>query len=147
MNMNDYDIKKELDEAIDAADEAIDLLDQAYDSMSSARNWGIFDMVGGGFLSTMIKREKMRDGQHYMERAKTSLRKLKDELDDVDDLTDLYLNMDDFLSFADFFFDGFFADFMVQGRINDARNKIDETIRLVCEIREKLIERRRMIEN
>ena len=145
--MNSYDLEKELDEAIAAADETIDLLDQAYASMNSARNWGLFDMVGGGIFSTMVKREKMRDGRYYMNEAKRSLMKLRNELDDVDDLPDLDLNMDDFLSFADFFFDGFFADFMVQGRINDAREKIDQTLRVVCEIREKLIERKEMIDN
>ncbi|MBO7678009.1 MAG: hypothetical protein J6S49_10920 [Erysipelotrichaceae bacterium] len=145
--MYENDLKKELDEAIDAADEAIDLLDQAYASMNSARNWGIFDMIGGGLVSTMIKREKMRDSRHFMDRANRSLQKLKDELDDVDDLCDLDLDMDDFLSFADFFFDGFFADWLMQGRINDARDKIDDTLREVCEIREKLLERRQMIDN
>ena len=145
--MNEYILERELDEAIAAADETIDLLDQAYASMSSARNWGLFDMVGGGLFSTMVKREKMRDGRYYMNEAKRSLMKLKDELDDVDDLPDLDIDMDDFLSFADFFFDGFFADFMVQGRINDAREKIDQTLRVVCEIREKLIERKEMIDN
>lgn len=144
--MNNYEIEKELDEAIAAADETIDLLDQAYASMNSARNWGFFDMLGGGFFSTMIKREKMNDGRYFMNKAKRSLTKLKDELDDVDDLEDLDLNMDDFLSFADFFFDGFLADWLVQGRINDAREKIDQTIKAVCEIREKLIERKEMID-
>ncbi|MBR2788562.1 MAG: hypothetical protein IKD94_05305 [Erysipelotrichaceae bacterium] len=144
--MNNYEIEKELDEAIAAADETIDLLDQAYASMNSARNWGFFDMLGGGFFSTMIKREKMNDGRYFMNKAKRSLTKLKDELDDVDDLEDLDLNMDDFLSFADFFFDGFLADWLVQGRINDAREKIDQTLKVVCEIREKLIERKEMID-
>ncbi len=144
--MNNYEIERELDEAIAAADETIDLLDQAYASMNSARNWGFFDMLGGGFFSTMIKREKMNDGRYFMNKAKRSLTKLKDELDDVDDLEDLDLNMDDFLSFADFFFDGFLADWLVQGRINDAREKIDQTLKVVCEIREKLIERKEMID-
>ena len=144
--MNNYEIEKELDEAIAAADETIDLLDQAYASMNSARNWGFFDMFGGGFFSTMIKREKMNDGRYFMNKAKRSLNKLKDELDDVDDLEDLDLNMDDCLSFADFFFDGFLADWLVQGRINDARDKIDQTLKAVCEIREKLIERKEMID-
>ena len=138
----DYNYRQEVDEAIDAANEAISWLDKAYDSISSARNWGIFDMIGGGLLSTMIKREKMKDSSHYMDMAKRSLKKLKDELDDVDDLTDIDINTDDFLSFADFFFDGFIADWLVQGKINDARNKIDQTIRVVVEIRDRLIEMR-----
>ena len=55
--MNEYILERELDEAIAAADETIDLLDQAYASMSSARNWGLFDMVGGG-LSPRWSKER-----------------------------------------------------------------------------------------
>ena len=69
-----------------------------------------------------------------------SLLWFKDELDDVDELTDIDFGMDDFLSFADFFFDGFLADFMVQGKIADAKSKIESTIRTVVDIREKLID-------
>lgn len=136
----EYVFESELDEAIDAANEAIDWLDKAHQSISSARNWGLFDMVGGGFFSTMVKREKMKDSSYYMDKAKKSLQKLKDELDDVDELTDIDFGMDDFLSFADFFFDGFLADFMVQGKIADAKSKIEATIRTVVDIREKLID-------
>ena len=35
----------------------------------------------------------------------------------------------DFLSFADYFFDGFVVDWMVQDRINTARRQVDEAIR------------------
>ena len=51
----EYVFESELDEAIDAANEAIDWLDKAHQSISSARNWGLFDMVGGGFFSTMVQ--------------------------------------------------------------------------------------------
>ena len=81
----------------------------------------------------------MSDGKYYMEKAKKSLRKLKDELDDIDEIVDLDFYDDDFLSFADFFFDGFFADFMVQEKINDAKRKIDDTTKIVEDIREKLV--------
>lgn len=137
--MSEYNYENELDEAIKACDETLDNLDLAYDSMNSAKNWGLFDMLGGGMFSTLVKRNKMSDGKYYMEKAKKSLRKLKDELDDIDEIVDLDFYDDDFLSFADFFFDGFFADFMVQEKINDAKRKIDDTTKIVEDIREKLV--------
>ena len=137
--MNEFDYENELDEAIRACDETLDNLDLAYDSMNSAKNWGLFDIFGGGMLSTLVKRNKMSDGKYYMEKAKKSLRKLKDELDDIDEIVDLDFYDDDFLSFADFFFDGFFADVMVQSKINDAKRKIDDTTKVVEDIREKLV--------
>ena len=57
-------------------------------------------------------------------------------------LTDLNLNMDDFVSFSDYFFDGFFfSDIMVQGRINDARSKLEDTLDVVERIRDELAEK------
>ena len=39
--------------------------------------------------------------------------------------------MGDFLTFADYFFDGFAVDWMVQDRINKARNQVEEAIQRV----------------
>ena len=36
--------------------------------------------------------------------------------------------MGDFLTFADYFFDGFAVDWMVQDQINKARNQVEEAI-------------------
>ena len=42
------ELKKELDEAILAGERALGSLKTAYDNLTSAKNWGIFDMMGGG---------------------------------------------------------------------------------------------------
>ena len=47
---------------------------------------------------------------------------------DVSVYTELHLNIGDFLTFADFFFDGMIADYMVQSRIADARSQVDQAI-------------------
>ena len=39
------------------------------------------------------------------------------------------INIDGFLTFADFFFDGFLSDVFIQSRINDAKRQLDEAIR------------------
>ena len=79
----------------------------------------------------MIKRGKNSNAQNYMEQAKYDLRNFSKELRDVDQVMDLHINTDDFLSFADWFFDGFAVDWMVQSRINRAREQVDEAIRRV----------------
>lgn len=43
--------KKEIQEAIAAAETTLAYLDGAREALSSASNWGIFDMLGGGFLA------------------------------------------------------------------------------------------------
>ena len=133
--------RDEILQAINAADEALYCLDQARKQLLSARNWGIFDIFGGGMVATFIKRRKMSEAKAYAKDARESLMKLKDELDDIDDVIEFDLDMDDFLSFADYFFDNsFFSDLMVQGRINNARSKILQAIDNIKQIKEELEE-------
>ena len=129
---------KELREAIAAADYALDSLCRARDSLNSARNWGIFDIVGGGLISTLIKRSKMNDASAEMEAAKRALERFRSELNDVDELIDIRFNENDLMAFADYFFDGFLADLVAQSRINDARVSVDRTIAEIQRIRRQL---------
>jgi len=64
-----------------------------------------------------------------MEQAKYDLRNFSRELNDVNMACNLNINTGDFLSFADYFFDGFVVDWMVQDRINNARHQVEEAIR------------------
>lgn len=127
----EYDFYKETQEAIYAGERALSSLRAAQKELSSARNWGIYDMLGGGFISTLIKHNKMDNAQSYMEQARYDLQSFSRELRDVDRAVDLNINTNDFISFADWFFDGFVADWLVQSRINEARRQVDEAIRQV----------------
>ena len=86
-------------------------------------------MFGGGFFSTMLKHSKMDQAKQKMDQAKYNLSNFSRELDDVNMACDLHIDTRDFLSFADYFFDGFVVDWMVQDRINNARHQVDEAIR------------------
>lgn len=126
-----YDLEKEKREAINAGYLALRSLLEAQKSLNSAKNWGIWDMLGGGFLSTMAKHSKMDQAKQYMEQAKYDLKKFSKELNDVNIIYHLDIETNDFLSFADWFFDGFVVDWMVQDRINKASYQVEEAIRRV----------------
>ena len=130
--------RQEVQEALQAADEADRCLRDARNSLQKASNWGILDMLGGGFLSTFLKRGNMGDARASMERANAAMQRLRRELDDVEHLSGLQLEMHDFLSFADYFFDGFLADVLVQGRINEAKRQVDDALSEVERIRYQL---------
>ena len=121
----------EINEAYAAGERALESLYAAQDYLRSAGNWGIFDMLGGGFISTMAKRSKMRDANACMEQAQYDLQRFQQELRDVTAIPGLYLEMDDFLGFADYFFDGLLADLLVQSRIREAQEKVDTAIEQV----------------
>lgn len=127
----EYDIHKETQEAIQAGERALSSLRAAQKELSSAKNWGIFDMLGGGLISTFIKHDKMDNAQEYLERAKYDLNSFSKELRDINMSLNLNIDTHDFLNFADWFFDGLLVDWLVQDRINEAREQVDEAIRRV----------------
>ena len=128
----------EIQEAIDAADRALRSLERARDSLHSAKGWGVFDMLGGGFISTWVKHSNMNESEKSLADVQAALREFRKELDDVDEMIDLSFNNADLLTFADYFMDGLFADFLMQGRINDAIGNVDNTIDQVTAIRNAL---------
>lgn len=133
-----YDQEREIKEAIYAIDTTLGYLNEAKGYLNSASNWGIFDMLGGGFFSTMIKRGKMNDANRCLEKAKRSVINTKKELNDINQTIDVDLEIDGFLSFADYFFDGLVADWMVQSKINSAQKQVDQAIEMLMEIRSTL---------
>ena len=123
------DIEKEKREAIEAGRRALNSLQAAKENLNSAKNWGLVDMFGGGFFTTMLKHSKMDQAKRNMEQAKYDLRSFSRELNDVNMACNLNIDTGDFLSFADYFFDGFVVDWVVQDRINNAKRQVEEAIR------------------
>ena len=86
-------------------------------------------MFGGGFFTTMLKHSKKDQAKRNMDQAKYALRSFSRELNDVNIACNLNIDTGDFLSFADYFFDGFVVDWVVQDRINNAKRQVEEAIR------------------
>lgn len=136
MELNRY--QQEIHEAINAADDALYALERAQKSLASAGNWGIFDMLGGGFFATIFKHGKLDQAQAEMEEARSALRRFSRELADIDRVINVDLNIGDFLRFADYFFDGFIADWMVQSKIREAQRQVQQARQQVNNIRNQL---------
>ena len=124
-------MKQQLREAIIAGECALTLLTDAEESLSSAQGWGLFDMLGGGFISTMAKRSKMKDAREDLEAAQRALRDFERELRDVRLSSDIQLETGGFLSFADYAFDSTLVDFLVQRKIDKAKSSLKKTKRQV----------------
>ncbi|HBA63406.1 MAG TPA: hypothetical protein DCZ20_06085 [Lachnospiraceae bacterium] len=129
--MSNEIMRREMREAIAAGERALNSLRAAQEKLNSARGWGIFDMLGGGLLTDMIKHSKINDAAGYMEDAKRDLQIFQRELADIHVPMELRMEVGGFLSFADFFFDGIVADYLVQSRIADAREQVSDAIRRV----------------
>lgn len=132
-----YDIQtREIYEAIDAADDALNHLNMAKKSLSSASGWGLFDTLGGGFISGLIKHGKMSDAESEISAARRSLERFSKELRDIDGYSSVHIN--GFLTFGDLFCDGFLMDVIVQSQIGKARRECDNAISQVQRFKKDL---------
>ena len=59
--------QRELQEAVTAGNTALFTAGRILDSLSSAGNWGTWDMLGGGMLTTLAKHEHMDRAQEGIE--------------------------------------------------------------------------------
>lgn len=123
-----YDYNRERMEALNAGERARNSLQNALSALDSARNWGIYDLLGGGVVSTLIKHSKMDTASNYIETAKSDLMRFSKELGDLEEYARIDLSTGDFWGIADWFFDGFLADWMMQDRINEARRQVQQAI-------------------
>ncbi len=130
---------KELQEAISAGRGAVEEANVAIDYLSSARSWGTWDMLGGGLISTAIKHSKIDDATAAISSLKHRLRIFHRELMDVDSNASLVdIEIGSFLTFADYFFDGFFVDWMVQSKIVDSLEQVHSLKSKLYTVIEKL---------
>lgn len=129
---------KELKEARSAADMAIAKIDCGLSQLESASSWGIFDILGGGLFSSLVKRNKIGQANLSLEEISVSLKALNKELSDVDiSLPDA---IPDRLSdeLFDLVFDNIFTDIRVQGEIKENLVALKELRYAIVEIREKV---------
>ena len=133
-----YDENREISEAIFSGEKALASLKEAERYLDKARSWGVVDIFGGDLFSGLMKHSNIDKASQAMDRAKYDLRDFQQELHDVRDLSDMHIDIGDFMTFADYFFDGFIVDFMVQSKINDARQQVKNAIRRVEDILQQL---------
>ena len=120
----------EIEQAKRAGQRALESLYDVQESLGSARNWG--------FLTDMMKHSKIKDAAFQMENARERLLDFQRELKDVNLPLELRMEVGGFLSFADFFFDGLITDYLVQSRIGEAREQVEDAIYQVKHLLERL---------
>ena len=115
----------EIQEAITAGIASKDSLNEVLRSLSKAEDWGTWDLMGGGLLCDLAKHSDIDDAQTEARQAQYLLRQFRTELVDVRIDSDLQVEVGSFAKFADFFFDGLFADWCMQSQINDSQANVE----------------------
>lgn len=118
---------KELREAISAGNAALGTARQVLSSLDSAEGWGTWDLFGGGLIADLAKHSHLDEAQSSIEYLQSQLRRFKTELADVTIQADMQVNVDGFLRFADYFFDGLFVDWAVMDKISQSQSQVQST--------------------
>ena len=117
--------KKEIREAVSAGRSALGTSDSVLSELEDADGWNTWDMIGGGGIIThMAKHSHLDDAQEKVEQLQGKLRRFKTELADINIQADMQVNIDGFLRFADYFFDGLFADWAVGDKISESQSSV-----------------------
>lgn len=116
--------KKEIKEAISAGTLALGTAISIVSSLDSAQSWGTYDLVNGGLIAGMAKHSYLDEAQNKVITLQSQLRKFKTELTDVTIHAEMKVNVDGFLRFADYFYDGLFADWAVLDRIGRSKSSV-----------------------
>ena len=119
--------KREIREAISAGQTALRTAKGILSSLDSAKGWGTWDLFGGGLISGIAKHSHLDEAQGQVEQLQGELRRFKTELTDVTIHADMQVSIDGFLRFADYFFDGLFADWAVLDQINRSLSHVQNT--------------------
>lgn len=111
-------------EAVSAGNAVIDSLDSVLRSLDSAEGWGTWDIFGGGLISDIEKHANIDEAKIKIENTQMLLRNFNTELADVKISSNIDIRIDGFSKFADFFFDGLFADLNMQSMIGESQSSV-----------------------
>ncbi len=138
---------QEIDEARSVGGRILSELDNAAKNLDDAEGWGVWDMVGGGFIADLVKHSHIDSAGYSINRIQSLISEFKTELADVRVTDDINIGISGFSKFADFFFDGLIADWFMQSKINAAQNSVGDTYRQVTKVMDKLKELKDAEEN
>ncbi len=130
--------KTELDQAIDVGNQAASFASEVIFNLEKAEELFAWDILFDSMLVDFQKHDYLDKAQQAGEKLQQTLRRFRSELADVTIDENIDVVLDDFLSFADFFFDGLFSSIAVNDRIKkskanveNARSKIYSTLRIL----------------
>jgi len=114
----------QVNEAISLTNQLIGEVENAERSLSSARNWGFLDVLGGGFVVDLIKHSKLNQASNSMNQVNYLMQKLQHCLGSIQMPGDYTMNVGGFATFADFLFDGAIADIYMTSKIMGSLDEV-----------------------
>ena len=114
----------QVNKALSLTDQLISCLDEAERQLSSARNWGFLDVLGGGFLVDLIKHSKLNNAKATMDKVSYLMGELQRVMGGIAIPSDYRMEIGGFATFADFFFDGGIVDIYMTAKIMSSLSEV-----------------------
>ena len=136
---------RETEEAIRAGQEAHRQAQQALDVLRGAKGWGLYDLLGGGMISGLIKHSRMDKAQQQLEEFRRALARFNRELKDVCVQCSASAELSAFWRIADLAWDGFVSDWTVLSKIINAKERVEQADAQILQALERLQQTRRHV--
>ena len=128
----------QVNQALNLTNQLIGELEQAERQLSSARNWGFLDVLGGGLITDLIKHSKLNNAKASMDRVQYLLQELKRVLGGISMPGDYSMNVGTFATMSDFFFDSGIVDVYMTAKIMSSLNEVRNLKNRCYELRARL---------
>lgn len=112
---------KDIEESIGAGKALYQEIGYTKEILQSAKNWGTLDLLGGDFISSMAKHQKVDEAQKQFARVSNLLVNFNKELEDINMSS---LNFSTSMKTFDIFFDNIFTDISVNNQISKSYDDI-----------------------
>lgn len=139
--MNGNAMIENINDALRTIDRLLPILEEAEKQFKSARNWGFADMLGGGMFVDLVKHYKLGKAGNSMQNANALLRQLSSQLGGIN-IPSYDMRIGNFVTFADFVFDGIFADTYVTSQIMNSIDAVRDLKNKIIYTRAELIKMR-----
>ena len=130
----------QINQALTLTDQLITCLDDAERQLSSARNWGFLDVLGGDLITDLIKHSKLQNAKNSMEHVNYIMQQLQQVLGSISIPGDYRMQIGGFATFADFFFDSGIVDIYMTAKIMNSLNEVRKLKEKCYELKRRLNE-------
>jgi len=110
--------------ALNTINRLMPLVDQVEGQFKSARNWSFIDLFGGDTISGLVKHYKLSKAQSTMSEIDYLLKELNSQLNNINIPDGYNMQLNGFLTFADFLFDGVLVDAYMTSKIMSSLDQV-----------------------
>lgn len=129
---------RQLELAIEVGTQVLDCLKKAKQQLEEIQAQGFFERISRGVFGKKYDSKRINGANQTIKQAKELLIVFQRKLRYIKVPNQLKIEIEGFVTFADFFFDSLLADWYVQSKLKKSLDEVEDAMRQILEILEKL---------